>query len=301
MLIGLDFGVLLYEFGPAALVRIAKRAEECGFGLIACGDHLILPDVLPLRDTAHLDKPVSSVSEATLTSRRIFRQGAPMPDVFQWFTYMAAATKRIAFATAIYVLPVRHPLVVARAAATFDYLSEGRLFLGVGAGWIPGEFEIAGMDFKNRGRRMNESIRVMRELWEKETPQFSGEFFSFPPARFEPKPVQKGGIPIMIGGESPAALRRAATLGDGWCGRIHTPESLREHVARLREQRHAAGREHSRFIVQCRIDPTITAAEVKALHQSGAEQMIVAFRAPNDEAGFMLEIERIAARLLARA
>lgn len=299
--IGLDFGVLLYEFGPAALARIARRAEALGFDLIACGDHLVLPKTLPFRDTAQLDRPVTSVDASEPTARRIFRQGAPMPDVFQWFAYMAAVTEKIAFATAVYVLPLRHPLVAARAAATFDVLSGGRFFFGVGVGWLPDEFEIAGVDFRTRGRRMDEGIRIIRELWEKEEPEFRGEFHSFPPARFEPKPVQRPGPPIMIGGETDVAMRRAATVGDGWCARVHTPQSLREQLSKLHDLRRQAGRADQPFIVQCRILPEVTASEVRALHEAGAEQQIVTFREANDEAGFLGEMERLAATLIAKA
>ena len=292
--VGLDFGVLLYEFGPQALARIARRAEELGFGLMACGDHLILPAQLPLRDTAKPDQPIHTIDPKSPTVKRIFRVGAPMPDPFQYFTYMAAHTTTLRFATAIFVMPVRHPMVVARSAATFDFLSDGRLFLGLGAGWLPGEFEIAQQDFKTRGRRMDEGIRVMRELWEKEEPEFHGEFFNFPPARFEPKPVQKPSIPILIGGESERALQRVAALGDGWSARVHTPESLRADLLKLQAMRKAAGRDQLPFTVHCRMPPSVTAEQVRALLDAGAHSINVIFREAADEAGYMRDIERIA-------
>ena len=188
---------------------------------------------------------------------------------------------------------------MARAAATFDFLSEGRLTLGLGAGWLPEEFEIAGTDFRTRGRRMDEGIRVMRELWEKEEPAFRGEFYSFPPARFEPKPAQKPGIPITIGGESERAMRRAATLGDGWCARFHTPDSLRQSLARIRQWREEAGQDPQRFLVQCRVKPSVTAIEARALFEAGAHQANITFRDPMDEAGFLGEMERLARDVLA--
>jgi probable F420-dependent oxidoreductase len=299
-MIGLDFGVLLYEFGPDALARIARRAEELGFALIACGDHLVLPAELPLRDTARPDFPIHLIDPKSPTARRIFRVGAPMPDPFQYFTYMAAHTTRLEFSTAIFVMPVRHPLVVARSAATFDFLSRGRLTLGLGAGWLPGEFEIAQVPFGERGRRMDEGIRVMRELWEKEEPRFKGEFFSFPPARFEPKPAQRPGIPILIGGESERALRRVAELGDGWSARVHTPQSLREHLQKIERLRRDAGREGTRFIVHCRVTLQATAADVTALRDAGADRVNYIFREPMDEAGYLREMERIAGAVLAK-
>lgn len=292
--VGLDFGVLLYEFGPQALARIARRAEELGFGLVACGDHLILPANLPLRDMAKPDLPIHLIDPKSPTAKRIFRVGAPMPDPFQYFTYMAAHTTKLEFSTAIFVMPVRPPMVVARSAATFDFLSDGRLYLGLGAGWLPEEFDIAQQDFKTRGRRMDEGIRLMRELWEKEEPAFEGEFYRFPPARFEPKPVQKPSIPILIGGESERALRRVAELGDGWSARVHTPQSLRADLDKLQAMRKNLGREHLPFTVHCRIPPTVTAEQVRALLDAGAHSVNVIFRDAADEAGYLREIERIA-------
>ena len=292
--VGVDFGVLLYEFGAQALARIARRAEALGFGLIACGDHLILPAELPLRDTAKPDLPIHLIDPKSPTARRIFRVGAPMPDVFQYFTYMAAHTTTLRFSTAIFVMPVRHPMVVARSAATFDFLAEGRLYLGLGAGWLPEEFEIAEQDFKKRGRRMDEGIRVMRELWEKEEPEFHGEFFNFPPARFEPKPVQKPSIPILIGGESERALRRVAELGDGWSARVHTPQSLHDDLQKLQAMRKRLGRDHLPFTVHCRMRPGVTLAQVRELRDAGAHSINVIFREAMDEAGYLREMERTA-------
>ncbi len=296
--VGLDFGVLLYEFGPQALVRIARRAEELGFGLIACGDHLILPANLPLRDMAKPDLPIHLIDPKSPTARRIFRVGAPMPDPFQYFTYMAAHTTKLEFSTAIFVMPVRHPMVVARSAATFDFLSDGRLYFGLGAGWLPEEFEIAQQDFKTRGRRMDEGIRLMRELWEKEEPAFEGEFYRFPPARFEPKPVQKPSIPILIGGESERALKRVAAMGDGWSARVHTPQSLSEHLQKIHAMRRDLGRDGKPFTVHCRMPLSVKAEQVRALLDAGAHSVNIIFRDAGDEATYMREIERLAREIV---
>src|SRR5262245_21249465 len=109
--IGIHFGVSLYEFAPAAAVRIARKVEELGFDSIWCGDHLVLPENLPPRDTARMDFPVRELGANVATARRIFRKGAPMPDLFQWFAFLAGATTRLSFGTAVYLLPMRHPFV----------------------------------------------------------------------------------------------------------------------------------------------------------------------------------------------
>jgi alkanesulfonate monooxygenase SsuD/methylene tetrahydromethanopterin reductase-like flavin-dependent oxidoreductase (luciferase family) len=130
---------------------------------------------------------------------------------------------------------------------TLDVLSGGRLSLGVGAGWLEEEFRALGVDFASRGARLRECVRVWRALWQEETPSFSGKFFSFGPVVFEPKPKQRPGPPILFGGETPAALRRAAALGDGWYGVRHTPESARVQVERLRALLDQEGRAEESF------------------------------------------------------
>jgi probable F420-dependent oxidoreductase len=157
-------------------------------------------------------------------------------------THIAARTERIRLGTNIYILPLRHPLVTARAATSLEVLSGGRLTLGVGAGWLEEEFQAAGVDFATRGARTRECVRALIALWTEAEPEFHGRFFSFGPVKFEPKPVQKPHPPIVFGGESEAALRRAAALGDGWYGVGHTPETAAGQVARLGALREAVGR-----------------------------------------------------------
>lgn len=298
MKIGIHFGVALYELAPDASMRIVRKAEELGFDSAWCGDHLVLPASLPLRDLARRDFPVRKLDQNVSTARQIFRQGAPMLDVFQLLSYLSTATTRLRFGTAIYVLPLRDPIVSARAAATCDLLTKGRLTLGVGIGWLPDEYEATGIDFTTRGRRMDECIGVLRRLWAEEEPQFEGEFFSFRPLRFDPKPVQQPCLPIYIGGESPRAMRRAAALGDGWCARNHTPASLGEQVARLREMRQEFGRHELPFVVQSRLEPTVSVEEIHALQGAGADHFLVPFRYSKNEADFIRDMSEFARRVL---
>lgn len=298
MKIGLNFGTTLYEYKPTDLLAVARKAEELGYDSIWCGDHLIVPTVIPRRDVAHPDLPVSKVDSDSPTARVVFSADAPMPDVFLVFAHLAAVTSRISFGTAIYILPLRHPIISARAVGTLDWLSGGRALLGVGLGWLPGEFDILGEDFATRGRRMDECIRIMRELWTQEQPAYQGEFFSFAPARFEPKPIQKPGPPILIGGETDAALRRAALLGDGWCGRLHTPDTLRIHVERLRRLRREFGREDTPFTVQSWLKPRASADDVRALQAAGADQLLMGMHGCKDPAAATLQMERFAEAVL---
>src|SRR5207249_1938313 len=171
-----------------------------------------------------------------------FSPDAPHLDPLVLLTHVAAATARIRLGTSVYLLPLRHPLVTARLALSLDVLSGGRLTLGVGVGWLAEEFQAAGIDFQTRAARTRECVRALRTLWTETEPEFHGRFFSFGPLRFEPKPVQQPHPPIVFGGETEAALRRAAALGDGWYGVGHTPESAAVQATKLRALLAAAGR-----------------------------------------------------------
>jgi probable F420-dependent oxidoreductase len=132
-------------------------------------------------------------------------------------TYLAGVTRRIRLGTGVLVLPYRNPVLLAKTVASLDVLSGGRTVLGVGVGWMAEEFRALGLDtFEQRGAVTDESIRLLRELWTRDEPRFAGRYFQVEDIRFAPKPIQKPHPPIWIGGHSPAALRRAALLGDGW-------------------------------------------------------------------------------------
>jgi probable F420-dependent oxidoreductase len=130
---------------------------------------------------------------------------------------------------------------------TLDLLSGGRFTFGIGLGWLEEEFEAAGIDFPSRGGRTREYVRALRALWTDSEPSFMGRYVSFGPVKFEPKPVQKPHPPLVFGGESAAALRRAAALGDGWYGVGHTPATAGEQVRRLRTLLAEAGRDAAPF------------------------------------------------------
>jgi probable F420-dependent oxidoreductase len=132
--------------------------------------------------------------------------------------------------------------VAARAVATLDVVSGGRAEVGVGAGWLREEWTAAGLDPRTRGRRLDEALEVVQRLWTEETVEHHGEFFDFAPVMFEPKPLQRPHPPLHVGGESPAALRRAARLGDGWYGLGHTPQTAAQVVKTLAGLRAEAGR-----------------------------------------------------------
>lgn len=229
-------GIPLFMLRHEQLVPVAQRAEELGFESVWAAEHLVFPTSFRSR-YPYTEDGVPPINPAT-----------PLLDPLMILAQIAAVTSRIRLGTNIYILPLRHPLVTARLATTLDVLSNGRFSLGVGVGWLEEEFVAAGVDFARRGALLRECVRALRALWTESEPEFHGRTFSFGPVKFEPKPVQKP-LPILVGGETEAALKRAAELGDGWYGVRHTPDSVVPVIAKLRELRSAAGRDHLPFEV----------------------------------------------------
>ena len=160
-------------------------------------------------------------------------------------TYVAAKTSTIGLGTSVLVLPYHNPIRLAKVAATLDVLSGGRVMLGVGVGVIEEELEAMGSPFAERGAITDETIAIMKELWTKEDPSYQGKYHSFSGMKFTPKPVQKPHIPIIIGGTSKAAIRRAARSGAAWYPTALSPEVLAQGMEYLKEQAVTAGRDPS--------------------------------------------------------
>jgi probable F420-dependent oxidoreductase len=222
--------------GPAIrdVVRIAVEAEQIGCDSVWISDHLVWPVDVRSR------YPYSPAGTAPLPP------DTPFFDPWVLLAGIAQATSRIRLATGVYILPLRHHLVTARAVASLDSLSLGRVIFGVGIGWMEEEFVAAGADYLSRAARSDEIIDTLRRLWQP-GPAEPGR--SLPPVYLEPNPPQGAHLPIYIGGESPAALRRAARLGDGWLSMRHTPASARSRIAALHELRAQAGRGDRPFSV----------------------------------------------------
>ena len=171
----------------------------------------------------------------------------PWPDPLVAAGALGAATERIRLLTQVYVLPLRNPFLAAKAISTADVLSGGRLWLGIGVGWMREEFELAGQRFEARGRRCDEMVEVLRKLFTGEMVGHEGPFYRFGRLRMLPRPV--GEVPLLVGGLSEPALRRAARIGDGWLSDLHTTEELRAIRARLDALRREYGREERPFHV----------------------------------------------------
>jgi probable F420-dependent oxidoreductase len=173
--------------------------------------------------------------------------GKPYYEPLTVLGFVAARTSRVRLGTSVLVLPYHNAVRLAKTAATLDVLSGGRLVMGVGVGLIQQEMEAMGSAYTQRGAITDESIAVMRALWTQDEPRFEGKHYRFAGMRFSPKPLQKPSIPIVIGGVSRAAIRRAARLGDGWQPLGMSPEALGQGMATLREEARACGRDASKI------------------------------------------------------
>lgn len=199
----------------------------------------------------------------------------PVLDALAWLCAIAARTTRIRLGTNVYLLGLRHPFVTARSLVTLDVVSGGRAELGIGAGWLRAEWEATGLDPRTRGRRLDEALGVCKRLWTERTTAHRGEFFSFAPVAFEPKPVQKPWPRVHVGGESDAALFRAAHHGDGWIGMAHTVASIAAPLAKLRAARERLERSHEPFDVTV-MGAVETRDDLARWGEAGATRVIVA-------------------------
>ncbi len=218
---------------PDQLIPLAKAAEEAGFHGVMLSDHLFFPGNL---------KSKYPYSEDGTPG---FDGSTSWPEPWTTIAAMSAVTERLHFGTMVYILPLRNPIEVAKSLGTVAFHSKGRVACGVGAGWIQEEFDALGVDFKTRGGRLNEMIEVMRKLWTGDMIEHEGKHFQIPPMQMSPAPGVD--IPIHVGGISKVALRRAATLGNGWIGTGQTAEEATEFCRTLKSLRKEAGRENEPF------------------------------------------------------
>lgn len=217
------------------VARFAKLVEELGFESIWAIDHALMCVEYDSRYPYKKDGRTPLPTEGS------------MPDPLVLLTYLAAVTRTVRLGTAMLVLPQRHPILLAKEVATLDQYADGRITLGVGIGWVREEVVALGQEFGDRGRRCDEWIRVLRTLWTEELASFDGDYHRFEGVVSNPKPVQSGGPPIMIGGHTEFAARRAGRLGDEfyphWSVEGPNPDEFRRLHAVVRESAVEAGRD----------------------------------------------------------
>ena len=213
-------------------LAVARMIDEAGYDGMICADHLIYPSELRSPYPSPTGKPGWPPETA-------------WPDTWVLIGAMAAVTRRLRFSNAVYIAPARPLLEVAKQVATAAELSEGRVSLGVGIGWMREEYELLGQAFSNRGKRLDEMIPALRALWQGGWVSWRGEHYQVPEMMIEPHPPQP--VPILCGGESEAALHRAATLCDGWIGTAYTWDQAVSYVDRLTALRREFGRDTEPF------------------------------------------------------
>lgn len=275
------FGLNIVPVHPDELGAVAIRAEELGFESLWSGEHVVTPTVLRHRYPGRTEKPP-------------FAWNSRFLDPLATLTFLAGITRRVRLGTGVLVLPLHDPATLARAITTVDVLSGGRLSLGVGVGWMREEFDAVGREFRDRGRRTDEMITILDALFREETTSFTGEFHTMPEAGFEPKPVQRPRPPLLVGGRSPAALRRAARAGDGWYGSLESPAEIRSVVAELHRLRAEYGRADHPFEITAITGwgTGFDRALVASYAGAGVHRLVVAPWARSSQA--MAAIERFA-------
>jgi probable F420-dependent oxidoreductase len=247
-----------YASGPAA-VELAQAAEAAGFESLWTVEHVVVP---ARYESRYPYSPTGKMGSGL--------EDFPLPDPLIWLAYVASATRTIKLGTAILILPQRNPVVTAKAVATLDYLAGGdRVLLGVGVGWLAEEFATLGVPFEDRGARTDEYVAAMRALWSQERASFRGRFVSFDEVFCRPRPAG-GRIPIVVGGDTPAAARRAGRLGDGYFPARGAPVALFDEMRRAAE---AAGRDPAD--VELTVSAPAEPAEIEALARLGVTRVAV--------------------------
>ncbi len=229
MKFGLAFASSIGIDGGAAL-DLCRRAEAAGFESVWGGEHVILPTAIESRYPYTADGKIPAESDT------------PIPDPLIWLAFVAAAAPTLRLGTCILIVPQRNPLVLAKELATLDRLSGGRVELGLGVGWLREEFDALGVPWDRRGARNDEYIAAMRALWAGPHAEFHGEFVDFAPVTCSPRPVQTS-VPILVGGDTPAAIDRAVRLADGFFPGEGDATKLGALITRLRHAAEDAGRE----------------------------------------------------------
>jgi probable F420-dependent oxidoreductase len=253
---------------PESAAALAESAEEAGFESLWSPEHIVIPVEY---------EPTYSASPNGRLDRLGRRGGVPDPIV--WFAYVAARTSRIRFGTGVVILPEHNIVTFAKSCATLASLSKGRFMLGVGVGWNREEYEAVGMPWDRRGDRQAESIEALRVLWREAEPSYDGQYVQFPPLWCDPKPPD-GAIPVVIGGTSPAAVRRAGRVGDGYFPAIFPTERVYEQLpgllALLRSSAEEAGRDPA--AIEVTSGGVRTAEEARWFADLGVNRLTVAVR-----------------------
>ena len=263
----MDFGLAFaasIAFEHSDALDVCRRAEAAGFESVWGGEHVILPTTIDSRYPYTVDGKIPATPDT------------PIPDPLIWLAFVAAAAPTLRLGTCILIVPQRNPLVLAKEMATLDRLSGGRAELGLGVGWMKEEFDALGVAWERRGARTDEYVAAMRTLWSGPEVEFHGEFVDFAKVTCSPRPVQAS-IPILVGGDTDAAIARAARLADGYFPGEGDLDRLAALIARLREATERAGRDPDEVGVNAMFTPHLSdpLAGVERMAEMGVRRAMV--------------------------
>ncbi|MFT4569710.1 MAG: putative F420-dependent oxidoreductase [Hyphomicrobiaceae bacterium] len=247
---------------PDALANLGIRAEEAGFESLWTVEHVLVP----VGYTA--EYPYSSDGKMPGTEEN------PIPDPVLPLAFLAAVTKTLRLATGVMILPQRHPAYVAKEIATLDVLSKGRAIFGVGVGWLHEEFAALGVSFDDRGSRTKESVEAIRSLWSPGAQSFEGKFFNWGPVESNPKPVQAGGVPIVVGGHTVLAAKRAARYGNGFFPARANAKQLKELLEAMHAECKRLDRDPSEIEITTAL-PGLDFDRIKELADMGVSRFVI--------------------------
>jgi probable F420-dependent oxidoreductase len=281
MKIGINIGLSSRSMDVAV---IAQKAESLGFESMWLPEHTVMP---VQASTRYQGSPDGRIPPAM----------SDMGDPFIGLARASAVTKTIKLGTGICLVPEHNPLVLAKTIATLDFISNGRVLFGIGAGWLKEETEIMGGNFPHRWSQTREAVLAMKELWTRDEAEFHGKFYDFPPVRSSPKPCQKPHPPVLLGGTAANVFKRAAAWGDGWLPIRVTPDDVKRGRAILDELAQAAGRDPSSLEITV-YGQDCDRGMLKRFEEAGASRMTVRLStAVGSDA--LTELERMAAQLFA--
>ena len=270
---------------PAVAVRVARAAEAAGFESLWAGEHVVLPDP---------QAPPSPMAPHE-----------PILDPIIALTYCAAVTTRVRLGTGIIILPQRNPLVLAKELASLDRLSNGRLIFGVGVGYLEAEFRALGAPFEQRGAVADDYLAAMRAIWSQDRPSHAGPFVSFANVQAHPRPVQRPHPPIVIGGRTAPAFRRAVAQGHGWYGFALDPVKTAEALTGLREAARHVSRPAHLGQLEISVTPargtTVDADTARAYATLGVHRLILMPPPKLDAAGLEAFVADTGARLVGKS
>lgn len=286
----MKFGIIApYAVAPVEDGRFAtsfaRMVEDLGFESLWVVEHVVM------------SVEYSSVYPYDPSGRSPFTAEVAQPDPLIWLAHVAAVTQRVRLATGVLIVPQRNPLILAKECASLDRLSGGRLELGIGVGWVREEAAALGVSFEDRGRRTDEYLEAMRTLWREPVASFHGEHVRFDRVVSNPKPLQEGGVPILVGGHSKAAARRAGRYGDGFYPLGVTEEKLALLLEVMRESAAQAGRDPGAIELTLIGMPDLASAERNA--RLGAGRTVIAAKS-GDLAELRRDLERYRREVIER-